>query len=154
MELGLAFSIYGITAFLSYLPGGYIADKVSPKYLLFSSLLLTSFGGIFYMTNPSINGLYFLFGYWGITTILFFWAALIKATRSIAGNNQGISFEGDIVDLALQADIIQKMGSWFSYGDKKIGQGRENAKQYLIDNEKDRDEIVNKVQSFLGVEKD
>ena len=68
--------------------------------------------------------------------------------------NQGISFEGDIVDLALQADIIQKMGSWFSYGDKKIGQGRENAKQYLIDNEKDRDEIVNKVQSFLGVEKE
>ena len=92
MELGLAFSIYGITAFLSYLPGGYIADKVSPKYLLFSSLLLTSFGGIFYMTNPSINGLYFLFGYWGITTILFFWAALIKATRSIAGDNQGVSF--------------------------------------------------------------
>jgi sugar phosphate permease len=42
--------------------------------------------------NPSIYSLYFLFGYWGITTILFFWAALIKATRSIAGNNQGVSF--------------------------------------------------------------
>ena len=68
--------------------------------------------------------------------------------------NQGISFEGDIVDLALHADIIQKMGSWFSYGDSKIGQVRENAKQYLIDNEKDRDEIVNKVQSFLGVDKE
>ena len=92
MELGIAFSVYGITAFLSYLPGGYIADKISPKYLLFSSLLLTSLGGIFYMTNPSIYSLYFVFGYWGITTILFFWAALIKATRSIAGNNQGISF--------------------------------------------------------------
>lgn len=92
MQLGIAFSIYGITAFLSYLPGGYIADKVTPKYLLFFSLFMTSLGGVFYMTNPNIYGLYILFGYWGITTILFFWAALIKATRSIAGNNQGASF--------------------------------------------------------------
>ena len=37
--LGIAFSIYGITALISYLPGGYIADKIPPKYLLFSSLL-------------------------------------------------------------------------------------------------------------------
>ena len=72
MDLGIAFSIYGVTALLSYMPGGYIADKISPKYLLFASLLLTSIGGIFFMTNPSINDLYFLFGYWGITTILFF----------------------------------------------------------------------------------
>ena len=92
MELGTAFSIYGVTALLSYMPGGYIADKISPKYLLFASLLLTSIGGIFFMTNPSINDLYFLFGYWGITTILFFWAALIKATQFVAGSNQGISF--------------------------------------------------------------
>ncbi len=68
--------------------------------------------------------------------------------------NQGISFEGDIIDLALQADIIQKMGSWFSYGDDKIGQGRENAKQYLIENSKERDEIVTKVRSFIGVDND
>ena len=66
--------------------------------------------------------------------------------------NKGISFEGDIVDLALEADIIQKMGSWFSYGDNKIGQGRENAKQYLIDNIDARNEIVNKVQSFIGID--
>ena len=50
--------------------------------------------------------------------------------------NQGISYEGDIIDLALKAEVVQKMGSWFSYGDNKIGQGRENAKQFLIDNEK------------------
>ena len=68
--------------------------------------------------------------------------------------NQGISFEGDIVDLALHADIIQKMGSWFSYGDSKIGQGRENAKQYLIDNIDTRNEIVSKVQSFMGIDDD
>ena len=68
--------------------------------------------------------------------------------------NKGISFEGDIVDLALEADIIQKMGSWFSYGDNKIGQGRENAKQYLIDNIDVSNEIVNKVQSFIGIDVD
>ena len=44
------------------------------------------------MTNPSIQGLYFVYGYWGITTILFFWAALIKATQSVAGNSQGVFF--------------------------------------------------------------
>ena len=66
--------------------------------------------------------------------------------------NQGISVEGDIIDLALKADIIQKMGSWFSYGDMKIGQGRENAKQFLTDNDDVREEIVQKVKSFMGLE--
>ena len=65
--------------------------------------------------------------------------------------NQGISYEGDIIDLALKAEVVQKMGSWFSYGDNKIGQGRENAKQFLIDNEKERNEIVEKVKAFIGV---
>ena len=66
--------------------------------------------------------------------------------------NQGISYEGDIIDLALKAEVIQKMGSWFSYGDDKIGQGRENAKQFLIDNKKERKEIIKKVKAFVGVE--
>lgn len=66
--------------------------------------------------------------------------------------NQGISVEGDIIDLALKGDIVQKMGSWFSYGDMKIGQGRENAKQFLIDNDDVREEIVEKVKNFMGLE--
>ena len=66
--------------------------------------------------------------------------------------NQGISVEGDIIDLALKADIVQKMGSWFSYGDMKIGQGRENAKQFLTDNNDVNEEIVQKVKSFMGLE--
>tara|TARA_Y100000590_G_scaffold17598_3_gene21082 strand:- start:16216 stop:17244 length:1029 start_codon:yes stop_codon:yes gene_type:complete len=66
--------------------------------------------------------------------------------------NQGISVEGDIIDLALKGDIVQKMGSWFSYGDMKIGQGRENAKQFLIDNDNVREEIVEKVKNFMGLE--
>ena len=66
--------------------------------------------------------------------------------------NQGISYTGDILDLAIQGDIIQKMGSWFSYGDTKIGQGRENSKDFLADNEDVMKEVVTKVKSFMGLE--
>jgi recombination protein RecA len=66
--------------------------------------------------------------------------------------NQGISYTGDILDLAIQGDIIQKMGSWFSYGDMKIGQGRENSKDFLVDNKDVMKEVVTKVKSFMGLD--
>ena len=66
--------------------------------------------------------------------------------------NQGISYTGDILDLAIQGDIIQKMGSWFSYSDMKIGQGRENSKDFLDDNEDVMKEVVTKVKSFMGLD--
>ena len=66
--------------------------------------------------------------------------------------NQGISYEGDILDLAVKGEIVQKMGSWFSYNDMKIGQGRENAKQFLMDNNDVREEIITHVKSFMGLE--
>ena len=65
---------------------------------------------------------------------------------------EGISYEGDLLDLAVKAEIIKKMGSWYSYNDDKIGQGRENAKQYLVDNSDFSDKIHNEVKSFLGIE--
>ena len=65
---------------------------------------------------------------------------------------QGISFEGDILDLAVKGDIIEKMGSWFSYGDLKIGQGRENAKIYLKENPKELKKVISKVKAFMGLD--
>ena len=79
-------------------------------------------------------------------------AAPFKQTEFDIMYNQGISYEGDILDLALQGNIIEKMGSWFSYGDLKIGQGRENSKQYLSDNDEMREKVVTKVKSFMGIE--
>ena len=57
----------------------------------------------------------------------------------------GISREGDLLDLAIDDKLIEKAGSWFNYGDLRLGQGRENAKQYLRDNPALADEIAAKV---------
>ena len=64
---------------------------------------------------------------------------------------RGISFEGDILDLAVSGNIIEKTGAWFSYGDMKIGQGRENSKQYLKENNDTLIEIIDKVKAFMGM---
>ena len=64
---------------------------------------------------------------------------------------EGISYEGDLLDLAVQADIVNKTGAWFAFNNEKIGQGRENAKRYLKDNEKVCSEIEKAVKAFLGI---
>ncbi|MDE6873570.1 MAG: recombinase RecA [Lachnospiraceae bacterium] len=64
---------------------------------------------------------------------------------------QGISREGDILDLAVAENIVMKSGAWFAYNDVKIGQGRENAKQYLRDNPNIMEEIEQKVRAHFGI---
>lgn len=59
---------------------------------------------------------------------------------------KGISKEGNILDIAVNLDIIEKSGSWFSYNSERIGQGRENAKAYLLDNPKIAEEIETKIR--------
>ncbi|WP_198434663.1 recombinase RecA [Aerococcus mictus] len=63
---------------------------------------------------------------------------------------QGISQAGELVDLAADMDIIKKSGSWYSYGDDRIGQGRENAKLYLTENPEIFKEIDSKVRAEYG----
>lgn len=63
----------------------------------------------------------------------------------------GISSVGEIVDIASEHDIINKSGSWYSYKDERIGQGRENAKNYLIDNPQMLQEIDSKVRALYGI---
>ena len=63
----------------------------------------------------------------------------------------GISYEADILDVALEADLISKMGSWYSYGDERLGQGRENTKIYLHDNPDILEDLSIKVKKHLGL---
>ena len=65
---------------------------------------------------------------------------------------QGISYEGDVLDLAVSGDIVEKTGAWYSFEDMKIGQGRENSKTYLKENIEVLDSITKKVMSFMGLE--
>jgi recombination protein RecA len=65
--------------------------------------------------------------------------------------DEGISHTGLLVDLASEANIIQKSGAWYSYGDQRIGQGRENAKLFVKDNPALMAELETKVKEVLGV---
>ncbi|MFL3008635.1 MAG: recombinase RecA [Candidatus Neomarinimicrobiota bacterium] len=65
----------------------------------------------------------------------------------------GISYEGDILDLAVTGNIIEKTGAWFSYDNVKIGQGRENSKNYLKENNDVLKSVVKKVKAFMGLGK-
>ncbi|MCH6559031.1 recombinase RecA [candidate division KSB1 bacterium] len=63
----------------------------------------------------------------------------------------GISREGDLLDLSVDHDIIQKSGTWFSYGEERLGQGRENVKKYLIENQDLLKKINKQVREALGL---
>ena len=63
---------------------------------------------------------------------------------------KGISKEGNILDIAVNLDIVEKSGAWFSYKENRIGQGRENVKQYLIDNPAICDEIEKQVRDNIS----
>ncbi|WP_099221051.1 recombinase RecA [Listeria costaricensis] len=65
---------------------------------------------------------------------------------------QGISREGELVDMAAEVDVINKSGSWYSYKEERIGQGRENAKQFLKENPEIRDEISARVRQEYEID--
>ena len=64
---------------------------------------------------------------------------------------EGISKSGDLLDMAVEENIIEKAGAWFSYGDSKIGQGRENSKKFLVENLEIMEEVKNKILEKKGL---
>jgi nitrate/nitrite transporter NarK len=92
-QIGKLGAIYGVIAMACYFLGGPLADRYSPRKLLALSLIATGAGSIYMSTMPDFSGLYVLFGFWGASTILLFWAPLIRATRQWGGvSKQGRAF--------------------------------------------------------------
>lgn len=86
-ELGIAQGVYGVMAMLAYFPGGPLADRFSARVLLALSLWTTALGGLYMATFPGYYGALFIWGFFGVTTILLFWAALIRAARDWGGHD-------------------------------------------------------------------
>jgi recombination protein RecA len=63
---------------------------------------------------------------------------------------EGISKEGSVLDVGIEHEVVQKSGAWFAYGDERLGQGRENAKQFLKENEEVRGRILAEIYQKLG----
>ena len=78
-------------------------------------------------------------------------AAPFRQAEFDVAYGQGISKDGELLDIGLEHKIIEKSGSWFSYGDVRVGQGRENAKLFLHDNADLASEIEHKVRKALGI---
>ncbi|MGC8594973.1 MAG: recombinase RecA [Candidatus Kryptoniota bacterium] len=68
------------------------------------------------------------------------------------GYNEGISRIGDLLDMAVEKEIVEKSGTWFSYRNERLGQGREAAKKYFQENPKLLDELENEVRAALGLD--
>jgi len=112
-QLGDIFAVYGVIALLAYFPGGMIADRYSARSLMVLSLVTTAFGGLYFATLPPLAGLYLLFALWGLTTILLFWAALIKATRDWGGERtQGLAFGFLDGGRGLAASVFASVAVW------------------------------------------
>ncbi|HEV3430467.1 MAG TPA: MFS transporter [Paraburkholderia sp.] len=93
-QLGYLYSVLGIIFFLSYLPSGWLADRVAPRLLICFSLIGTGALGLWYSTAPSFHVLLVIFCCWGLTTGLTFWASVLKRVRMIAGANEQGRFFG------------------------------------------------------------
>ena len=74
-----------------------------------------------------------------------------KAAEFDIGYGEGISKTGELIDLGVEHKVVEKSGAWFSYGDLRIGQGRENAKAFLRDNPDVMGEIENRLREKLGL---
>jgi recombination protein RecA len=66
---------------------------------------------------------------------------------------EGISREGDVIDLAVEQNLVEKSGTWYAYHDQRIGQGRENAKQFLKENPKMREQMEQEILEHFQASK-
>ncbi len=117
-QLGAFFSLYGIVAMVAYFFGGPLADRFAARNLMALALWFTGVSGILFATIPSNQIVYGLYAFWGLTTILLFWAALIRATREWGGSHfQGRAFgfleAGRGVAAALLGSISVVIFSYF-----------------------------------------
>jgi len=123
-QLGVMNAVFGALAFGAYFAGGWLSDRFATRTLLSFSLLATALGGYYMATIPSYPMLLALHAFWGVTTILTFWSALIKAARLWGGAQaQGRTF--GILDggRGLVAATMLTLAAWLFSRQGSVGDG-------------------------------
>jgi sugar phosphate permease len=134
IQLGQMYAMLGVLYMVTYLPSGWLADRVPPRVLMSFSLGLAAALGIWFSTMPSFNSLIIIFAGWGIAAGLTFWAALIKATNLLAtpseqGRFFGILDGGRGLVEALLATVAVGV---FAYYTNSVGQDTPDALRKVI----------------------
>jgi MFS family permease len=93
-QFGLTMSAYGLLAMLTYFPGGWLADRFSPRKLLTLSYATTALMGFYFSTFPGYWACVLIHAFWGVSTTLIFWAAMMRACKDMAKNEEQGRFFG------------------------------------------------------------
>ncbi|MBX2847074.1 MAG: MFS transporter [Acidiferrobacterales bacterium] len=133
-QLGDYYATLGAIYMLTYLPSGWLADRIAPRVLMSFSMLFAGLLGVWFATLPSHDSLTFIFAGWGITAGLTFWAALIKATTLLAKPDEQGRFFGildggrGLVEAALATIAV----AIFAYYSQSLNQDTPQALQKVI----------------------
>jgi MFS family permease len=128
-QLGQCYAMLGVIFVVTYLPSGWLADKVSPRWLVAFSLAATGLLGIWFSTMPPFESLLIIFAGWGIATGLTFWAALIKGVAVLARHDEQGRFFG-LLDGGrglVEAILATIAVAWFAYSLDTLGQSTSDA---------------------------
>ena len=122
-QMGYFGSIYGLFGMISYLFGGYVADKISVKKLISASLIGTGIGGFIHLLPLNFTMLLILYGFWGVTSLFAFWPSCVKAVRMMADSkDQGKAFGIFEGGRGISAAIVSTIAVFiFTLGSKKLG---------------------------------
>ena len=133
-QLGQNYAMLGVLYMVTYLPSGWLADRVAPRILMSFSLLAAGLLGVWFSTLPSFASLQIIFAGWGIAAGLTFWAALIKATTLLAKSDEQGRFFG-ILDGGrglVEAVLATIAVAMFAYYSQTLGQDTPQALQKVI----------------------
>ena len=124
-ELGVLMSVFGFTSMVAYFPGGWLADRVSPKKLMTTSLIVTGLAGLYFATFPTYAVSIAIHAFWGVSITLLFWGAMIRVTRNWApADQQGRAF-GWLESLRGIGEVVTSSGlllvfAWLGSGEKAL----------------------------------
>ena len=126
-QMGLLLSTFGAVSLIAYFPGGWLADRFSPRKLITTALVITALAGFVFSTLPSFEICLILFGIWGITSAGILWSAMIKATRCWGssedqGKTYGILEGGRNISDVISTTVLLTIFAYSGGDDKSVSE--------------------------------